>query len=273
MDLRQGVTIKYLSKQPNSQRGFTLIELLVVIAIIAILAAILFPVFAQAKGAAKKTAALSNLKQIGFAWIAYSGDFDDTIMRARILEGTSIRYWWGSFDGTTLNTRDGLLYPYMKSTEVQADPTFDNRLRTVLGLTGFGYNYHYLSPASYPPPTYAEVPTAVSMTQPADPSNTLAFATSARINNWSYPTPTLEGNPYVDPPSNEFPGVHARHVGKVAVILWLDSHAGSRKVRLRTGTFGYGFNATDFQANNLGDLMESNCAFGQACQDSLFDLD
>lgn len=50
------------------KRAFTLIELLVVIAIIAILAAILFPVFAQAKEAAKKTGCLSNTKQVGIAW-------------------------------------------------------------------------------------------------------------------------------------------------------------------------------------------------------------
>src|SRR5579862_546703 len=57
--------------------AFTLIELLVVIAIIAILAAILFPVFAQAKLAAKKTADLSNLKQIGLGALMYSTDADD----------------------------------------------------------------------------------------------------------------------------------------------------------------------------------------------------
>jgi prepilin-type N-terminal cleavage/methylation domain-containing protein len=61
----------------ESRKGFTLIELLVVIAIIAILAAILFPVFAQAKLAAKKTAVLSNCKQIGLAQLMYANDHDD----------------------------------------------------------------------------------------------------------------------------------------------------------------------------------------------------
>jgi len=61
------------------RKAFTLIELLVVIAIIAILAAILFPVFAQAKEAAKKTACLSNNKQIATALFMYAGDYDDTL--------------------------------------------------------------------------------------------------------------------------------------------------------------------------------------------------
>ncbi len=61
----------------NKRRAFTLIELLVVIAIISILAAILFPVFAQAKEAAKKTVSISNFKQLAFATIMYATDSDD----------------------------------------------------------------------------------------------------------------------------------------------------------------------------------------------------
>jgi prepilin-type N-terminal cleavage/methylation domain-containing protein len=66
---------------PSTFRAFTLIELLVVIAIIAILAAILFPVFAQAKLAAKKTTALSNVRQLGLATLMYAGDHDDRLPR------------------------------------------------------------------------------------------------------------------------------------------------------------------------------------------------
>jgi prepilin-type N-terminal cleavage/methylation domain-containing protein len=71
---------------PVSRRrpGFTLIELLVVIAIIAILAAILFPVFAQARAKARQTACLSNQRQIGIGILAYSQDYDECCRSATI---------------------------------------------------------------------------------------------------------------------------------------------------------------------------------------------
>jgi prepilin-type N-terminal cleavage/methylation domain-containing protein len=81
-------------KTKTMKRAFTLIELLVVIAIIAILAAILFPVFAQAKLAAKKIAGLSQVKQIGTAVHIYLSDYDDVLMP----------YRHGSSSGPTINT-------------------------------------------------------------------------------------------------------------------------------------------------------------------------
>lgn len=89
--------------------GFTLIELLVVIAIIAILAAILFPVFAQAKRAAKDSAALSNVKQIATAGVMYSTDNDDLIIPTENPGGVYIAW-------------PVLIQPYVKNTDVVWDP-------------------------------------------------------------------------------------------------------------------------------------------------------
>jgi len=75
------------------RRGFTLIELLVVIAIIAILAAILFPVFARAREKARQTSCLSNVKQIVLAALMYCQDYDETIAIGWE-DGGEASYWY-----------------------------------------------------------------------------------------------------------------------------------------------------------------------------------
>lgn len=100
----------------RSKSGFTLIELLVVIAIIAILAAILFPVFAQAREKARATACLSNMKQIGMALNQYLGDWDDTYPWNRFPwpDETRANFMAGNFHGSQYTWRRAIAR-YMKN--------------------------------------------------------------------------------------------------------------------------------------------------------------
>jgi prepilin-type N-terminal cleavage/methylation domain-containing protein/prepilin-type processing-associated H-X9-DG protein len=95
--------------------GFTLIELLVVIAIIAILAAILFPVFAQAREKARSAACLSNLKQVGMATRMYSQDYDEVLVPNYLYSSTTTYQWWPD-----------LLQPYVKNRNVFVCPNWSN---------------------------------------------------------------------------------------------------------------------------------------------------
>jgi prepilin-type N-terminal cleavage/methylation domain-containing protein len=115
------------SVRSDASSGFTLIELLVVIAIIAILAAILFPVFAQARMKARQTVALSNLKQIGTAMLMYAQDYDESLPMTMETESTgqptTIGYWATSSYQESLDTYIRMGRGISRSGNVWWDPS------------------------------------------------------------------------------------------------------------------------------------------------------
>lgn len=107
------------------RNGFTLLELLVVIAIIAILAAILFPVFARARENARRSSCQSNLKQIGLAFAQYTQDYDDWYPGARMTNAVATSW------------RENI-QPYIKSRQIMVCPSAGSRA-TYAGLTASAY--------------------------------------------------------------------------------------------------------------------------------------
>lgn len=117
------------------RRGFTLIELLVVIAIIAILAAILFPVFARAREKARQASCQSNFKQIGIAIQMYAQDYDEAMPREFYQAAGKLPWEWCN-TGQYTNIQD-YLTSYIKNTQVWLCPS---TTRTVEGCTA--WNQH-----------------------------------------------------------------------------------------------------------------------------------
>jgi prepilin-type N-terminal cleavage/methylation domain-containing protein/prepilin-type processing-associated H-X9-DG protein len=99
------------------KKGFTLIELLVVIAIIAILAAILFPVFAKAREKARQTSCLSNIKQLGLAFLMYAQDYDERWPAVTLADCFSGTTWLGIVPWTMS------VEPYIKNTQIFVCPS------------------------------------------------------------------------------------------------------------------------------------------------------
>jgi len=137
----------------STARGFTLIELLVVIAIIAILAAILFPVFAQAKAAAKGTASLSNTKQIALSHLLYAGDYDDVFTPAANYEAGGPLF----LGGRRITTWVWNVLPYIKTADMMEDPLGPKMSTPPTGWTkslvamleaSYGLNYYAIAPPS-----------------------------------------------------------------------------------------------------------------------------
>lgn len=130
--------------QPRPTRSaFTLIELLVVIAIIAILAAILFPVFGRARENARRSSCQSNLKQIGLGFMQYSQDYDEKTVPSRInvagLDGTNYDRPWAE-----------TIQPYIKSTQLFRCSSNTTPTTTYMtGLTDSTTRTRTLIPLSY----------------------------------------------------------------------------------------------------------------------------
>nr|AHG23302.1 hypothetical protein [uncultured bacterium] len=234
--------------------AFTLIELLVVIAIIAILAAILFPVFAQAKLAAKKTTALSNSKQVALANFIYMGDYDDALIKEFFGFPADCASWPGV--ASAYYGWRHPLYPYTKNRGLMTDitnpynadswwrndewdsnddgDTLDSAERMATNFAvnndviGFA-NGHCAGPWT---------PEGLnSLDQLEEPASTILMLPSRAKWNDLKPSflSTIEAKPdwcnRVDPnvassascPSGDFGPIHA--VGKQAAWIWADGHA------------------------------------------------
>jgi prepilin-type N-terminal cleavage/methylation domain-containing protein/prepilin-type processing-associated H-X9-DG protein len=222
--------------------GFTLIELLVVIAIIAILAAILFPVFAQARNAARKTTCISNLKQIALGQLMYVQDYDE-----------QFSYWdWGKFPGQdSWATPNGMGWwmnqtqPYIKNRQLLVCP---NDTRPDSQTNGWGYAIiPGTNPVQYYKSSYGISEWIVSIDNPTRkqsaiplPAQTVMYtdAIGPLINDWDscggeYPygfTRTWFANydawgPWGQEQNYERFKQYARH-GEGSVISYIDGHAG-----------------------------------------------
>lgn len=156
----------------KASRAFTLIELLVVIAIISILAALLFPVFAQAKVSAHLTVCISNMKQIGSAHMLYLNDYDDQWAPAATnvplpgfppqqpwigfdtQNGNYYTSWYGNMQApATHPIRPGALDPYIKNQGVKQCPSRPSQWQMALAYNFFcdvfGSSYYSVNPAAY----------------------------------------------------------------------------------------------------------------------------
>ncbi|MEN6303841.1 MAG: DUF1559 domain-containing protein [Armatimonadia bacterium] len=137
------------------RRGFTLIELLVVIAIIAILAAILFPVFAKAREKARQSSCLSNLKQLTLACVSYAQDYDEQLPWEELDTNGS-----GAFDSGDTTWRS-MVYPYTRNAQIFFCPSDRSPSGTAYTggagdygtVAGYAINVSHWDPGAPTPPS------------------------------------------------------------------------------------------------------------------------
>ena len=198
------------------RRAFTLIELLVVIAIIAILAAILFPVFAQAKAAAKNTADLSNNKQISTTVLLYGNDYDDRFVAC----GSSDPWNGGTKTPVTDPTPPapyewngwGLkLAGYAKSKEIFRSPimdrtgAFNGGCAPSAGMqltNSYSFNYLLNGDGTYDSGNYAATPSPLSQTDLNSPASVVMLELSNSLppygKSWGCVYTTLESSDFIN---------------------------------------------------------------------------
>ncbi|MEI6499450.1 MAG: prepilin-type N-terminal cleavage/methylation domain-containing protein [Armatimonadota bacterium] len=169
----------------SRNRGFTLIELLVVIAIIAILAAILFPVFAKAREKARQASCLSNVKQMGLAVLAYAQDYDEMLPPA--IAGPITGPLYTIFD---------LCSPYTKNTQIQwcpSDPVGGVNYSS-FGIARYSYGWNGLTFGLRIVPVIVEPVHALSEANSPAELNTFWDGMTAVVGNNPRPLPQYRHN-------------------------------------------------------------------------------
>ncbi len=147
-------------------------------AIIALLAAVLFPVFARARERARQTACLSNVKQLGLAWLMYAQDYDETACPSYYFTDRSFRTelgWDFTLGPASGQVRPGLLSAYANSGELHQCPDFTGK-DYQRPYTGYAYNATYLGGDDYRFGTEAKMWPACKLAQIGLPAATAAFA-------------------------------------------------------------------------------------------------
>lgn len=181
--------------------GFTLIELLVVIAIIAILAAILFPVFARAREKARQSSCLSNVKQLMIAVLQYAQDYDETLPPGALAYATNGNWY-------------DLIGPYLKNTQILMCPS--NRSYAI----GYGWNYQNFG---YYYASYGSG-WCTSLGQVPRPAETILIGDNPDPGMYGAGTRYIYGPTQVSPPADGIGNVAGRH-NDGGNYGFLDGHA------------------------------------------------